>query len=72
MQKEVRLTDDEWAVVMRSLNNATVTFMNSPEIRGVIHDVQTRILTQLRCHEAKQTMAPACIMEEGNHGTQKC
>lgn len=71
MQKEVRLTDDQWTVVMRCLNNGKMTFQSSPEIRGAIEETQERIYTQLRCHEACQTMAPAC--EEGaKHGTQKC
>lgn len=73
MQREIRLTDEEWTIVMRCLNNGKITFQSSPEIRGAITDVQNRILTQLRCHEAIQTMAPACIMEgEKKDGTQIC
>ena len=73
MQKEVRLTDEEWAVVMRCLHQhgarevADAADLDSQaKIALIFAAIQTRILTQLRCHEAKQTMAPACC--EVKHG----
>ena len=71
MQKEVRLTDEQWSVVMRCLNNGIVTFQKSAEIREQITDTQNRIYQQLRCHEAIQNMSPACP-EGGKDGTQRC
>jgi hypothetical protein len=40
----------------------------TPRELETVAALQNKILTQLRCHEAKQTMAPACWDEKGNHG----
>lgn len=68
MQKEVRLTDDEWTVVMKALHAATYQ-VDDNEDAAKQQAVQHRILTQLRCHEAMQTMAPACSTEGGENGS---